>query len=325
MGDRVDPIVSRLKSKAEETVVFFNALAPDEWEAQVYTDGAEWCVREVLGHFVSAERSLLLMFKDVMRGGEGAPADFDIDRFNKSQVGKLADLTPADLLRQFEAARAQTVDFVSGLDDADLDRVGRHPWFGFDRMEKFLKLLYRHNMLHERDIRRALGGEDGGRMSAVEALAAQLEDQGQRTIDFFRALAPAQWDTTVYAEDAAWRVRDLLAHFVTIERSLHWLIRDMAAGGAGTPDDFDLDRYNRSQVGKLHDTPPEALLAQFEAVRAETVAITRGLSDADLERTGRHAFLGSGRLSAFIEWAYKHTLLHEHDIRRALMAGGEDG
>ena len=42
-------------------------------------------------------------------------------------------------------------------------------------------------------------------------------------------------------------------------------LKRMAEGGAGTPADFDLDRYNRSQVGKLHDTAPEALLAQFFA------------------------------------------------------------
>jgi hypothetical protein len=46
---------------------------------------------------------------------------------------------------------------VEGLNDADLDREGRHPFFGVDRVEKFAKLVYRHNMLHERDVRRALG------------------------------------------------------------------------------------------------------------------------------------------------------------------------
>ncbi len=51
--------------------------------------------------------------------------------------------------------REETIVLVESMKDNDLDREGRHPYFGFLALEKMLKLIYRHNMIHERDIRRA--------------------------------------------------------------------------------------------------------------------------------------------------------------------------
>jgi hypothetical protein len=42
------------------------------------------------------------------------------------------------------------------------------------------------------------------------------------------------------------------------------------------------------------------------------------MSDADLDRTGRHAFHGQGTLERFIRWAYEHVRLHEDDVRKAI-------
>ncbi len=160
MSDRVTPILERLREKGAETVAFFRSLSPAEWRTQVYTEGTQWDVRRVLCHFVSAERAYMKIFQDVMQGGPGAPEDFDINAFNEREVAMMADLTPEDLIAQFEAARAETVAFVRTLSEADLDREGRHPFFGVDRMEKFLKLIYRHTLIHERDIRHVLNQEE---------------------------------------------------------------------------------------------------------------------------------------------------------------------
>ena len=45
---------------------------------------------------------------------------------------------------------------VAGLTPADLDRRGRHPWLGEADLRSVLKLLYRHPMIHLRDVRAAL-------------------------------------------------------------------------------------------------------------------------------------------------------------------------
>jgi hypothetical protein len=68
---------------------------------------------------------------------------------------------------RFTAARAATVALVRGMQDSDLDRIGRHPWFGNVPLEQMLKLVYRHNMLHERDTRKAI--ETGQPVAHVDA------------------------------------------------------------------------------------------------------------------------------------------------------------
>ncbi len=53
-------------------------------------------------------------------------------------------------------------------------------------------------------------------------------------------------------------------------------------------------------------------------MRAETIAIVEGMSEADLDRVGHHPFHGHGRLERFVRWAYEHQRLHLEDVRRAL-------
>lgn len=156
MGERTHEIIKRLSEKGPETIAFFRALTPQQWRQQVYTTGPQWDARQVLCHFVSAERSFRRIYHAALSGDKNAPENFSIDAFNAEEVGAMGDLDPGDLIAQFEAVRAATIAFVQSIDDADLDRESWHPWFGWDKLEKFLKLVYRHNMIHERDVRRAL-------------------------------------------------------------------------------------------------------------------------------------------------------------------------
>jgi uncharacterized protein (TIGR03083 family) len=156
MGQLTGQIANRLSQKGEETLDFFGGLADGQWEVVVYTEGAAWTVHQVLCHFASVERVFLRLFKNILAGGEGSPEGFDIDGFNAAQVEKLSGREPGELLDRFRAARREMVALVEGMDDAGLEREGRHPFFGVGKMEQFLKLVYRHNMIHERDVRKAL-------------------------------------------------------------------------------------------------------------------------------------------------------------------------
>ena len=148
----------------------------------------------------------------------------------------------------------------------------------------------------------------------VQNLATGLD----ASIAFFRALTQEQLDTQIYADGGRWTTRQMLAHFITIEKSMHWLFRDLLAGGAGTPDEFDLDRFNLTQVPKLDPLSLDELIDRFRAVRRGTIQIAEELTDGDLDRRGMHPFLGTGTLERFIRWAYEHVRLHEADIRRTL-------
>lgn len=156
MGERLIKIIDRLKSEGNESLNFFRALPSSAWATQIYDIGPEWDVREILCHFVSAESSLVELFKRIVATGEGVSEDFDIDRWNNSKVSKMREMLPDELIRQFEVTRARTVSWTGTLEEPDLDKVGRHPFLGMVELEQMLKLLYRHNMLHQRDVTRAL-------------------------------------------------------------------------------------------------------------------------------------------------------------------------
>ena len=151
-----------------------------------------------------------------------------------------------------------------------------------------------------------------------QAIIAELEKAAAETVDFFSRLTPAQLERPVYTASIQWNVRQVLAHLVTIEKSMHWLFRNLLHGGPGAPADFDIDRFNRSQPAKLDHLTLNELLDRFRDVRAETVAIVADMTDADLDRQGRHPFHGHGRLDRFVRWAYEHQRFHINDARRAL-------
>jgi len=152
------------------------------------------------------------------------------------------------------------------------------------------------------------------RTDIITNLERSLED----SISFFKSLTPAELGLQVYAEDPFWTVKQVLAHFIAIERSMQWLFKDMLSGGPGTPENFDLDHYNRTQPAKLDELSMDELVVQFSSVRQDTIAIVREMSEQDFDREGRHAFHGHGKLERFIRWTYEHMRIHENDIDKVL-------
>lgn len=149
-------LAEKLKTEGERMTAFFTGLTDDQWGVDVYTEGATWSIRNVLAHFVTSERGLLKLFERIRATGEGSPEDFSIDRYNASQQEKTKDLAPAELLEQYKQIRAETVQWVSGLKDEELEIKGRHPFLGETIIREMVKMWYLHNQLHYRDVKRAL-------------------------------------------------------------------------------------------------------------------------------------------------------------------------
>jgi hypothetical protein len=165
-----------MRTEGDKTIAYFKNLPQEAWGTQVYTTGTCWNIKQVLAHFLSAERGLNALVHDIITEGGGAPEEFDIDEFNEGEVADLADLEVPALLDAFGKARKEFSDLVASLSMGDLDRMGRHPWFGETELRKALKLVYRHNMIHLRDIRKAL---DTGRPAPhFDIKPPAQEDQG---------------------------------------------------------------------------------------------------------------------------------------------------
>ncbi len=156
MPDSSDFLTERLKTEGEKTAAFFAALAPEQWQILVYTEGEQWTLRNVLAHFVMAEQGFLKLFANIRDGGPGAAEDFDIDRYNASQQEKTRELTPNELLEQFQATRVIMAALVASFSEEDLQKQGRHPFLGLTTLAEMVKMVYRHNQIHLRDLRKLL-------------------------------------------------------------------------------------------------------------------------------------------------------------------------
>jgi len=161
MADRRTAIAAELEKGLAETVALFRSLSPAELRTQLYQDGAQWTVQQVLAHFAAIERSMHRLFTDILAGGPGAPPDFDFERYNRSQTRKYDGLTLDELIERFQAVRGETVRIVREMQEEDLDREGLHAFHGRGRLDRFIRWAYEHVRLHEEDIRRRLGKTHG--------------------------------------------------------------------------------------------------------------------------------------------------------------------
>lgn len=146
----------KLQAEGEKTLALFNSLSRQELEQVIYSDGPSWNARELLAHFVSAETAFHELIDDILAGGNGAPEGFDIDGFNQRQVLLFGDIPTSELIEQFQQARRRTVQVVEKLDPGLLERTARHPFLGIAPLIEIIKLIYRHNQIHLRDIRRTI-------------------------------------------------------------------------------------------------------------------------------------------------------------------------
>ncbi len=149
-------LAEKLRTEGEKFNGYFGGLDDEQWRAEVYTEGSVWTIRSILAHLMTAERAFLKLFEGIRQGGPGASEDFVIDRYNARQQEKTHDLSPAELLEQYREVRGRMAEWVAGLDDADLERTGRHPFLGVTTLREMIKMVYIHNQTHYRDIRRVL-------------------------------------------------------------------------------------------------------------------------------------------------------------------------
>jgi hypothetical protein len=154
--NRTSKHVKRLANEGLKTLDFFRSLPVEAWKQQVYAAGAGWTTEKILCHLLNAEQAFHHLLGDVKMGGMGAPEDMDLDEFNEQQVAGMGCQDMNATLEALSQARVMTMEIVHAMQPEDLDRTGRHPFLGITTIEKMIQLIYRHAMIHQRDIRRAV-------------------------------------------------------------------------------------------------------------------------------------------------------------------------
>lgn len=148
-------LVNRLREVGEKSVQFFQELSTDQLETKIYSEGSQWSVKQILAHFALAEDSLYRLVENIVNGGAGTPEDFDLDAYNEYKVSSIENPSINEMIDLFRKNRQSTIELVSGLSNNDLEKIGRHPFLGNAAVVDIIKLIYRHNQIHMREIRRA--------------------------------------------------------------------------------------------------------------------------------------------------------------------------
>jgi len=154
--NRRQEIIAGLQKGRDETVSFFESLTPEQLHTRVYQEGAQWTAQQVVSHFITIERSMHRLFENILSGGDGAPEDFDLDRFNLRQTQKMEGLDLPTLIDQFQTVRQETIAMVEKMTESDLDREGRHPFHGKGKLDRFIRWAYEHVWIHEDEIRKII-------------------------------------------------------------------------------------------------------------------------------------------------------------------------
>ena len=152
----VADLAEKLRAEGEKIVSIFSNITDEQWSQEVYTEGTTWTIRNMLSHFVTSERGLIKLFEQIRLGGAGAADDFSIDRYNAAMQERTKELSPQELLEQYKQIRANSVVWVSRLQEQELEIMGRHPFLQMTTIREMIKLLYVHNLTHYRDMKKTL-------------------------------------------------------------------------------------------------------------------------------------------------------------------------
>lgn len=156
MPETPQSLATRLREEGGRVEQFFNQLSTDQWGIHIYPQQSDWSFHDLLAHFVSAEIGRKDLITNICAGGQGAPLDFEIDKFNQSEVARLAARSNQDLLHQFSQERADLCALVSAMSAQDLERLGNDPYLGEVALVEMIRLTYRHLQIHLRETRQYL-------------------------------------------------------------------------------------------------------------------------------------------------------------------------
>ena len=117
-----------------------------------------------------------------------------------------------------------------------------------------------------------------------------------------------------------WSALECLQHLIDTEHIFPFRVRCLLAG-----EDFPAFDPDQQGTKAPSDQSPGDIAREFAHMRAESLALLAGVTEADLDRRARHQALGQVTMGEMLhEWA-GHDLMHTVQGERALMQPFIDG
>lgn len=133
------------------------------------------------------------------------------------------------------------------------------------------------------------------------------------------SLTPEQWAKSVPSDEGAqWTAKDVLAHMAVSEGGQLGQLDRLSAGEDGVKADFDLNRFNRRSVEKQAGRSVAEMLQEIETGHAQVLTKLGAVSEADLDKSGRHARGDVITVEGLFIRITEHRRQHAEEIQRTL-------
>ena len=156
-------------------------------------------------------------------------------------------------------------------------------------------------------------------MSRKDSIRQRITADHAACMTILNSLAAEQWEKPAPSDEGAqWKARDVLAHIAVSESGQLGQITRCLAGEATVPDDFDLNRFNRRSVQKQAEKSVADFLNMIETGHAQVLATLNTVSEADFDKTGRHARGDILTVEQFFIRITEHRLQHAEELQKAV-------
>ena len=155
MSKRIDRLIHDLKTNR----AYFDAvldLAIDRANDQIYSDGPGWDLRTLVVHVADADRGHNAQAMNITQGRDIIPEDFDIQRYNRRTTEKNTGKTLQEARDELKRYRQELLDWLQTIDEALLDKRGRHATLAIMSAEEVIRFGMKHERGHADDIVRML-------------------------------------------------------------------------------------------------------------------------------------------------------------------------
>ena len=129
MNQRAQNISERIKSFANEVIIFVESLTNSDWTK--VCDMENWSVGVTARHIGAGHFAISKMAAMIVRGEDLPPLSMDqINTMSDKDSRKHADCTKVEALELLRKNSTELAAFAVGLTDDELDRKGSMPAFG---------------------------------------------------------------------------------------------------------------------------------------------------------------------------------------------------
>ena len=141
MSQRAKELAEKVKAFSSELTAFVESCSDEDWGKTCSGEG--WPINVVARHIAAGHYGALNLAKMIV-AGESLPelSGEMIDQMNAQHAEKHTGCTKEEVLGYLRAKGSELADYVTGLSEDDLDRIGHLAAVGGDvTTEKFIELV----------------------------------------------------------------------------------------------------------------------------------------------------------------------------------------